>query len=124
MNQRDEQILRHMLGHCKDISDFIQRFGTDYAVFTQDRAYFNAVAMCVMQIGALSNGLSEEYRESTKDQMPWGMIRGMRNWLAHSYAAIDAKVLGKRPGMTFLRFAPSANANCASNHIVSRETIC
>ena len=74
-------------------SSFIDRFGADYDVFIQDRAYYNAAAMCVMQIGELANGLTDEFRESTKDQMPWGMIRGMRNWLAHSYAEIDDTVL-------------------------------
>ena len=93
MNQRDRQRLEHILRHCRDVSDFIDRFGADYNVFIQDRAYYNAVAMCVMQVGELANGLSEEFREATKDQMPWGMIRGMRNWLAHSYTEIDDMVL-------------------------------
>ncbi|MBQ9195598.1 MAG: DUF86 domain-containing protein [Clostridia bacterium] len=93
MIARDEQTLRHILSHCQDVQQFIQRFGSDYDTFIHDRAYYNAVAMCVMQIGELSNGLSDEFRESTKDQMPWGMIRGMRNWLAHSYSEIDSKVL-------------------------------
>lgn len=93
MTARDEQILRHILFHCQDVQSFILRFGSEFDSFIQDRAYYNAVAMCIMQIGELSNGLSDEFRESTKDQMPWGMIRGMRNWLAHSYSEIDAKVL-------------------------------
>jgi len=93
MNQRDAQRLQHILRHCQDAASFIDRFGADYDVFIQDRAYYNAVAMCVMQIGELANGLTDEFRESTKDQMPWGMIRGMRNWLAHSYAEIDDTVL-------------------------------
>ena len=45
------------------------------------------------KLRGLANGLSEEYRESTKQQMPWGMIRGMRNWLAHAYAEIDESVI-------------------------------
>lgn len=49
--------------------------------------------MCVLQIGELANGLSAEFREETKEQMPWGMIRGMRNWLAHAYAEMDESVI-------------------------------
>ena len=45
--------------------------------------------MCILQIGELANGLSEEFREETKGEMPWGMIRGMRNWIAHAYAEMD-----------------------------------
>lgn len=79
--------------YCEDIKSFINRFGRDYETFITDRAYFNSIAMCILQIGELSNGLSEEYRESTKQYMPWGMIRGMRNWLAHAYNEIDESVI-------------------------------
>ena len=72
---------------------FIERFGEDFDTFTHDRAYFNAVSMSVMQIGELANGLSDAFREETKDAMPWGMIRGMRNWLAHAYGEIDESVI-------------------------------
>lgn len=93
MNNGDRQRLMHIQTYCEDIAGFIQRFGRDYATFTQDRAYSNAVSMCVLQIGELANGLSSEFREETKEQMPWGMIRGMRNWLAHAYAEIDESVI-------------------------------
>ena len=93
MNGRDAQYLVHMQAHCRDVAAFIQRFGNSYEAFISDRAYYNAVAMCIMQIGELSNGLSQEYRDATKDRMPWSMIRGMRNWLAHSYGEIDAETL-------------------------------
>lgn len=93
MNRGDWQRLLHMRVYCEDIAAFIQRFGADYDTFISDRAYFNAVSMCILQIGELANGLSDEFREETKEQMPWGMIRGMRNWLAHSYAETDERIL-------------------------------
>lgn len=77
----------------KILEGFISRFGKDYKSFITDRAYFNAVAMRILQIGELSNGLSDEYRESTKQYMPWGMIRGMRNQHAHAYNEIDESVI-------------------------------
>lgn len=79
--------------YCADISGFIDRFGEDFALFSEDRAYYNAIAMCVLQIGELANGLSDEFRNETKSEMPWGMIRGMRNWIAHAYAQMDEKVV-------------------------------
>ena len=82
-----------MLVYCDDIADFIKRFGNDYDVFANDRAYINAVSMYILQIGELANGLSEEYRSETKDEMLWRMIRGMRNLLAHAYAEMDEHVL-------------------------------
>ena len=93
MTRGDWQRLLHIRTYCEDIEEFIIRFGRDFDTFTADRAYFSAVSMCILQIGELSNGLSDEFREETKDQLPWGMIRGMRNWLAHSYAEADEMIL-------------------------------
>ena len=85
--------MKHICRYCEDIADFIERFGNDYAVFSEDRAYSNAVSMCILQIGELANGLSEEFREETRDMMPWGMIRGMRNWIAHAYGEMDETII-------------------------------
>lgn len=93
MNSIDHQRVMHMRTYCLDIADFIERFGRNFLTFIQDRAYFNAVSMCMLQIGELANGLSDEFREETKGQMPWGMIRGMRNWLTHAYADMDEKII-------------------------------
>ena len=93
MNNGDRQRLLHIQRYCQDIAGFIERFGNDYQTFIQDRAYSNAVSLCVLQIGELANGLSVEFREETKGEMPWGMIRGMRNWIAHAYAEMDESVI-------------------------------
>ena len=52
-----------------------------------------AVSMCILQIGELANGLSKEFRLETKDKIPWDMIRGMRNWVAHAYAEMDEGII-------------------------------
>ena len=70
----------------------MKRFG-GYHQFVTDRAYHSAVSMCVLQIGELVGGLSNEFREETKDEMQWGMIRGMRNWFAHSYREMDNAII-------------------------------
>lgn len=62
-------------------------------IFIEDRAYFNAVSMCILQIGEIANSLSSEFCEETKEQMPWGMIHGMRNWLAHAYSEMDESII-------------------------------
>ncbi|MCD7764824.1 MAG: DUF86 domain-containing protein [Lachnospiraceae bacterium] len=93
MNKGDRERLLHICRYCIDIGDFIQRFGNEFNNFINDRAYMNAVCMSVLQIGELANGLSEEFREETKGQMPWGMIRGMRNWLAHAYSSMDESII-------------------------------
>lgn len=93
MTGADKQRILHIRMYCREIEGFIARFGRDYATFATDRAYFNAVSMCILQIGELANGLSEEFRAETKKQMPWHVIRGMRNWLAHAYAEMDESMI-------------------------------
>lgn len=65
----------------------------DYNTFVNDRVYFNAIAMSVLQIGELANGLSDEFKNATSNEIPWRMIRGMRNVLAHAYGDIDEDAL-------------------------------
>ncbi len=93
MDNRDLQYVAHIRAHCQDIAAFIERFGNDFNVFIQDRAFFNAVAMSIMQIGELSNSLSDSFQEETKDRIPWKFVRGMRNLLAHTYGETDERIL-------------------------------
>lgn len=93
MANRDKSVLEHIKNYCEDISSFIERFGDDYNTFIGDRAYFNAVAMCILQIGELSNSLSEEFRAETSGKIPWANIKGMRNIVAHNYGSLDEKLV-------------------------------
>ena len=93
MDNSDRQRLTHIKNYCEDIAEFIIRFGNDRNIFMSDKAYYNSVSMCIMQIGELANGLSDDFRDETKEQMPWGMIRGMRNWIAHTYANVSKEIM-------------------------------
>lgn len=93
MNNGDRQRLKYIQTYCNDIAGFIDRFGKDFHTFTNDKAYYNAVSMCIMQIGELANGLSEEFRARTNNRIRWGSIRGMRNWMAHAYAEMDERII-------------------------------
>lgn len=93
MGNRDKSVLEHIKSYCEEIGSFIERFGDDYKIFIGDRAYFNAVAMCILQIGELSNSLSEEFRAETSGKIPWANIRGMRNIVAHAYGSLDENLV-------------------------------
>ena len=93
MAKRDKSVLEHIKNYCEEIGSFIERFGVDYKIFIGDRAYFNAVAMCILQIGELSNSLSEEFRDETSGKIPWVNIKGMRNIVAHNYGSLDEKLV-------------------------------
>ena len=56
-------------------------------------AYHSAVTMCILQIGELAGGLTDEFRDGTKEKMQWSLIRGMRNWAAHSYKEMDNEII-------------------------------
>ena len=60
-----------------------------------DDDYQKSVSFSIMQIGELSNGLSEGYRKETSDAIPWVSIRGMRNIVVHDYGSIDIKIVWK-----------------------------
>ena len=93
MDNADYQRLLQIRTHCDDAKSCLERFGEDFDTFLNDRVYFNALAMSVLQIGEIAGNLSEDFRKETSNEMPWSMIKGMRNLLAHAYGEIDAEKL-------------------------------
>lgn len=88
---RDINILRHILKYCDAINNTLQRFGADFATFEEDTDFKNSISMSIMQIGELSIHLSEEFKKKTSTEVPWNLIRGMRNHYAHGYSYMDNK---------------------------------
>ena len=93
MKDSDLQRIRHIASYCEDIAKTIQRFGNTQEIFFKDLDYRNSISMSIMQIGELSIGLSDDFKDSTKEQMQWGLIRGMRNMFAHTYAKMDNVII-------------------------------
>ena len=127
MKDSDFQRIEHIKKYCEEIAGFIVRFGEDYAIFSTDNAYLNAVSMSIMQIGELSIGLSDNFKESTRTQMQWGLIRGMRNMFAHTYAKMDKVVIwdvATKDIPVLLRFCESIveKAKQKSNRIASPKS--
>ena len=89
MDKGDINKIRHIQRYCEDIGKTIERFGNSFETFSQDMDYCNSISMNIMQIGELSVGLSEVFKSNTQEQIPWGLIKGMRNHFAHGYAAMD-----------------------------------
>lgn len=85
---RNISILEHIVNYCDQIEETIQRFGNSYEVFSNDKVYRNAAAMCVLQIGELSGKLTDNFR-AEHPGAPWRQIKGMRNVVAHSYGTVD-----------------------------------
>jgi uncharacterized protein with HEPN domain len=46
-----------------------------------------------MQIGELSGGLSDEFKDATRNRMRWDPIKAMRNLFAHAYAVMSRAII-------------------------------
>ena len=93
MDKHDEQILLHIYTHCTDLEGFINRFGNTIDVFKKDRAFYNSVCMSLMQISELSRNLTSDFIESTREQISWSAVKGLRNWIAHEYMDQDMDII-------------------------------
>ena len=89
MKDNDLERIHRMKIYCTKIGESIARYGESLDIFSNDWDYHNSVSMSIMQIGELTNGLSEEFKNATRSQIPWGPIRAMRNHFAHGYATMS-----------------------------------
>lgn len=89
----DLQRIAHIREYCVSIQNDLVRFGAAFELFQSDPAFQRSVAFCVLQIGELCGGLSEEYRNATSGEIPWNAIRGLRNIVAHAYGSIKLDIL-------------------------------
>ncbi len=87
-NNRDITIVKKILKYCFEIDDAHTAFHNSYENFKTNSVYKNAVCLCLMQIGELTNKLSEDFKANYSN-IPWRQIRGMRNVVAHEYGHID-----------------------------------
>jgi uncharacterized protein with HEPN domain len=89
---RDFGLIVRMIDHCNRILEIKERFGNSFDVFSKDTAYQDAVNMNLFQIGELSNHLSGSFKEIAVD-IPWHMMYGIRNILAHAYVIVDKETV-------------------------------
>ena len=89
MNSPDMQRIEHILEYCKEAEKTVQRYGKDFAIFTDDKDYQKSVIFDILQIGELSGKLSPEYRSATAELVPWVKVKGLRNIVVHNYGNVD-----------------------------------
>lgn len=89
----DFQRLERIRDYCDEIQKTVARYGQSFETFDADADYQRSVAFCILQIGELAGGLSEEYRRKTASRIQWGPIKGMRNLVVHSYGNVDRNIL-------------------------------
>ncbi|MDE7229044.1 MAG: DUF86 domain-containing protein [Oscillospiraceae bacterium] len=88
MTNKDKNTLEHISMRCDRVSEDIARFGNSYEVFANDPAFCDSVSMNILQIGELTQSLSNEFKESTNQTIPWKQIYDMRCRFAHGYGVM------------------------------------
>ncbi len=101
--ERDLSILRHIVSYCEQIEQTVGFFGNDAKIFTENKIYRNAAALCILQIGELVGNLTEDFRKE-HPAVPWRQIKAMRNIVAHNYGSVDPEttweiITGDIPGL-------------------------
>ena len=89
----DLQRIKHIRDYCTEIEKTVTRYGRAFAIFDSDPDYQRSVSFSILQIGELSGGLSQEYRQATADRVQWGPIKGMRNLVAHNYGSMGREII-------------------------------
>lgn len=106
-NKRDIEILKKIIKYCEEIFQTQKYFGNNYDIFENNFIYQNAISMSILQIGELSNHLSNNFRE-TYHIIPWRNIIGIRNFMAHEYGNLDTNIIWS----TILKDIPELYKNC------------
>ena len=89
----DLQRIKHIRDYCTEIEKTVTRYGRAFAIFDSDPDYQRSVSFSILQIGELSGGLSQEYRQATADRVQLGPIKGMRNLVAHNYGSMSREII-------------------------------
>lgn len=92
ISERDITVIKKILSYCDEIEQAHQEYNHSFDIFLTSAVYRNAVSMCILQIGELSNHLSDEFKNNYSF-IPWAAIRGMRNVVAHKYGSIDKETV-------------------------------
>ncbi len=89
LTEKDYKVLNIILTYCEKVEKIVHRIGSDYDTFINDSIYQDSVSMNLLQIGEAVSKFSKEYIETSKDEMDWRAIKGMRNLFAHAYDSMD-----------------------------------
>jgi uncharacterized protein with HEPN domain len=82
--------LRHMLDFAQKAVQFTK--GYSRSDFDNNEMLSLAVIHLIEMLGEASRSISEEYREKYPE-IPWDLIAGTRNRLAHGYIDVDLDII-------------------------------
>ncbi|MFT5368621.1 MAG: hypothetical protein ACI8V2_003587 [Candidatus Latescibacterota bacterium] len=82
--------IRDILDAIKEIQEFTN--GMTFDVFELDQKTIKAVELNFIIIGEAANHISEEVRNQYNN-VPWHLMRAMRNQLVHAYFSIEPRII-------------------------------
>jgi len=85
LSERDKSYLWDIQDACNDICDFIDN--TSFNDFQNDKMKRFAVERQLLVIGEATNHLSDDFKNAN-DSIPWKLMIGLRNIIAHEYGEI------------------------------------
>ncbi len=91
MSRRDWQDrIRDILDAIAEIQKFTN--GMTYESFREDDKSIRAIEMNFIIIGEAANQIPEEIEEKYPE-IPWSLMRAMRNRIVHAYFNVDEKLM-------------------------------
>ncbi|MDR3573277.1 MAG: DUF86 domain-containing protein [Anaerolineaceae bacterium] len=88
--RRWEDRIQDILGAINEILSFV---GTmEFKDFQNDAKTMRAIELDLILIGEAANAIPEQVQD-TYPQIPWHLMRGMRNRLVHTYFEVSPRVL-------------------------------
>ena len=113
----DLQRLARIGEYCTDIDRAIAHYGNSFERFQANTFYQYVVSFCLLQIGELAGGLSEDFRRSIGKSVPWRAIKAMRNIVAHGYDNIRLDIVWD----TIVHNIPTLKAFCEEELAKTQE---
>ena len=92
MLPRDLQRVLKIRDYCLYIQNDMRALGNERSAFLASRTSQQSIAFSLLQIGELASGLSEEYRNATRNQMQWQPIRGLRNIIVQVWKIVTEDI--------------------------------
>lgn len=92
IKMRDLNVIFSINKYITQMKLTLGEFNDDFERFKKSHTFYNAVSMCLLQIGELTAKLSDEFKEQNTD-IKWNKIKGLRNVLAHDYESIEHQII-------------------------------
>lgn len=89
---RDKDTIKKMIEYCQDIELLMTKYDESYELYQTDISFQYSCNMCIIQIGELITRISDEFKKKNP-QIPWKIIKNMRNIHAHDYEHVDMDIM-------------------------------